>query len=65
MAKLNDDTHVLLDGAVNVYKRGNSKRWQASDTDFAKARCYAKALRRGLTFRSRARAGNGVPKYRI
>lgn len=30
MAKLNDDTHVLLDGAVKVYKRGNSKRWQAT-----------------------------------
>jgi hypothetical protein len=27
MAKLNDDTHVLLDGAAKVYKRGNSKRW--------------------------------------
>ena len=30
MAKLNDYTHVLLDGAVKVYKRGNSKRWQAT-----------------------------------
>ena len=30
MAKLNDDTHVLLDGAAKVYKRGNSKRWQAT-----------------------------------
>jgi hypothetical protein len=30
MAKLNDDTHVLLDGAAKVYLRGNSKRWQAT-----------------------------------
>ncbi len=30
MAKLNADTHVLLDGIVKVYKRGNSKRWQAT-----------------------------------
>jgi integrase len=30
MAKLNAETHVLLDGAVKVYKRGNSKRWQAT-----------------------------------
>lgn len=30
MAKLNDDTHELLDGAVKVYRRGNSKRWQAT-----------------------------------
>ncbi len=30
MAKLGGDTHVLLDGAVKVYKRGNSKRWQAT-----------------------------------
>ena len=30
MAKLNDDTQVLLDGAVKVYKRNNTKRWQAT-----------------------------------
>lgn len=30
MAKLNDNTHVLMDGAVKVYQRGNSKRWQAT-----------------------------------
>ena len=30
MAKLNDDTRVLLDGAAKVYLRGNSKRWQAT-----------------------------------
>jgi integrase len=30
MAKLNAETHVLLDGAVKVYQRGNSKRWQAT-----------------------------------
>ena len=30
MAKLNDDTHVLMDGAVKVYPRVNSKRWQAT-----------------------------------
>ena len=28
MAKLGADTHVLLDGEVKVYKRGNSKRWR-------------------------------------
>ena len=30
MVALNPDTHVLLDGDVKVYKRGNSKRWQAT-----------------------------------
>ena len=30
MAKLNVDTHVLLDGVAKVYLRGNSKRWQAT-----------------------------------
>jgi len=30
MATLNSDTHVLLDGAVKVYKRNNTKRWQAT-----------------------------------
>jgi integrase len=30
MAKLNDDTHVLMDGAVKIYPRFNSKRWQAT-----------------------------------
>jgi len=30
MARLNADTHVLLDGAAKVYLRGNSKRWQAT-----------------------------------
>lgn len=30
MAKLGPDTHVLLDGEVKVYKRPNSKRWQAT-----------------------------------
>lgn len=30
MAKLNDDTHVLMDGAVKVYKRTKTKRWQAT-----------------------------------
>ena len=30
MAKLNDNTHVLMDGSVKVYQRGNSKRWQAT-----------------------------------
>ena len=29
MAKLNPDTHVLLDGAAKVYLRSNTKRWQA------------------------------------
>jgi integrase len=30
MAKLNPQTHVLLDGAVKDYKRDNTKRWQAT-----------------------------------
>ena len=30
MAKLHPDTHVLLDGAVKVYLRSNTKRWQAT-----------------------------------
>ena len=30
MAKLNPDTHVLLDGAAKVYLRSNTKRWQAT-----------------------------------
>ncbi|SHK65534.1 hypothetical protein SAMN05444000_1564 [Shimia gijangensis] len=30
MATLNPNTHVLLDGEVKVYKRPNSKRWQAT-----------------------------------
>ncbi|GAB5431041.1 MAG: site-specific integrase [Epibacterium sp.] len=30
MAKLGAETHVLLDGEVKVYKRPNSKRWQAT-----------------------------------
>ncbi|WP_445809676.1 site-specific integrase [Yoonia sp.] len=30
MVALKPDTHVLLDGAVKVYKRGNSRLWQAT-----------------------------------
>jgi hypothetical protein len=30
MAKLNDETHVITDGAVKVYRRPNTKRWQAT-----------------------------------
>lgn len=30
MAKLNTTTHVLMDGAVKVYKRPSNKRWQAT-----------------------------------
>jgi integrase len=30
MVALNPNTHVLLDGEVKVYLRGNSKRWQAT-----------------------------------
>ncbi|EDM72513.1 phage integrase family protein [Roseobacter sp. AzwK-3b] len=30
MVALSPNTHVLLDGEVKVYKRGNSKRWQAT-----------------------------------
>jgi hypothetical protein len=29
MAKLGANTHVLLDGEVKVYKRGNNKRWHS------------------------------------
>jgi hypothetical protein len=29
MAKLDDATHVLMDGAVKAYRRPNTKRWQA------------------------------------
>ena len=28
MAKLNPDTHVLLDAAAKIYLRSNTKRWQ-------------------------------------
>ena len=30
MRQLRDDTHLLLDGEVRVYRREHSKRWQAS-----------------------------------
>lgn len=30
MVALSPNTHVLMDGEVKVYKRGNSKRWQAT-----------------------------------
>ncbi|ARU00203.1 hypothetical protein [Yoonia vestfoldensis] len=30
MVALSANTHTLLDGAVKVYLRGNSKRWQAT-----------------------------------
>jgi hypothetical protein len=30
MRQLRDDTHLLLDGEVRVYRRERSKRWQAS-----------------------------------
>jgi len=30
MVALNATTHVLLDGEVKVYKRGNSRLWQAT-----------------------------------
>ena len=30
MVALKPYTHVLLDGAVKVYKRGNSRHWQAT-----------------------------------
>ena len=30
MAKLKDETHVLMDGAVKVYRRPNTRRWQAT-----------------------------------
>ena len=30
MRQLRDDTHLVLDGEVRVYRRERSKRWQAS-----------------------------------
>ncbi|MEY3533918.1 MAG: hypothetical protein RI979_1942, partial [Pseudomonadota bacterium] len=30
MAKLKDETRVLMDGAVKVYRRPNTRRWQAT-----------------------------------
>ena len=30
MRQLRDDTHIILDGEVRVYRRANSKRWQAA-----------------------------------
>ena len=30
MRQLRDDTHLILDGEVRVYRRERSKRWQAS-----------------------------------
>ncbi|RKE97883.1 tyrosine-type recombinase/integrase [Sulfitobacter guttiformis] len=32
MRQLRDDTHILLDGAVRVYRRVRSRRWQAAFT---------------------------------
>lgn len=32
MRQLRDDTHLLLDGAIRVYRRVRSKRWQAAFT---------------------------------
>ena len=29
MLQLRDDTHLILDGEVRVYRREHSKRWQA------------------------------------
>ena len=30
MAKINANTHVLMDGAVKVYRRPNTKKWQTN-----------------------------------
>jgi hypothetical protein len=30
MAKINANTNVLMDGAVKVYRRPNSKKWQTN-----------------------------------
>ena len=30
MRQLRDDTHLVLDGEVRVYRRERSKRWQAA-----------------------------------
>jgi hypothetical protein len=30
MRQLRDDTHVILDGEVRVYRRERSRRWQAA-----------------------------------
>jgi hypothetical protein len=32
LRQLRDDTHLLLDGTVRVYRRVRSKRWQAAFT---------------------------------
>lgn len=38
---------------------------QRTDEDRAKARCYTKATRRGLSFRSCPKLDRVVPRYRI
>lgn len=30
MRQLSDDTHLILDGEVRVYRRERNKRWQAA-----------------------------------
>jgi hypothetical protein len=30
MRQLRDDTHLILDGEVRVYRRERSKRWEAN-----------------------------------
>jgi hypothetical protein len=66
VAKLNHDTHVLLDGAAKVYLRGNSKRWQATfqigghlirisigERDLAEAKTVAREQYLDYKFRSK------------
>lgn len=36
-----------------------------TDEEMAKARCYTKAARRGLFFRSSRNPKHGVPRYRV
>ena len=36
MRQLRDDTHLILDGEVRVYRRERSKRWQAACSSTSK-----------------------------
>ncbi|WP_340300460.1 hypothetical protein [Roseobacter sp. HKCCD5988] len=34
MRQLRDDTHLILDGEIRVYRRERSKRWQTAFCDW-------------------------------
>ena len=51
MRQLRDDTHLILDGEVRVYRRERSKRWQAA---FVMALSDKMSLSRARQFRSLA-----------